>query len=126
MSHRIPTYRHHKSTGQAAVTRTIDCRPKDYYLGPFGSPESKTRYASLINRQASGLAPSKAKHETAPSGLTVAELMLRYVDYAKDYYYVWPDGTNTSHLAVVEAAIRTLCESADGGDSGRRGVAVCR
>jgi hypothetical protein len=125
MSHRIPTYRHHMSTGLAVVSLTIDGRPKDLYLRPYGSPPSKTRYASLIDRLANGLAPCKAKRETAPSGLTVAELMLRYVDYAKDDY-IRPDGTNTSHLAVVKAAIRTLCESAGGGDSGRRGVAVCR
>jgi hypothetical protein len=108
-----------KSSGQAVVTLTIDGRPKDRYLRPYGSPPSKTRYASSIDRHAKGLAPCEAKHETAPSVRTVAELMLRYVDYAKDYY-VWPEGTNTSQLAVVKAAIRTLCESAGGGDSGRR------
>jgi hypothetical protein len=61
----------------------------------------------LIDRLAKGIALGESKIESAPSALTVAELMLRYVDYATTYY-VGPDGTNTSHLAVVKAAIRTL------------------
>lgn len=39
-----PAYLLHKATGNARVR----IRGKDYYLGPFGSEESRQRYARLI------------------------------------------------------------------------------
>lgn len=41
---RIPSYRHHRPTGQAVVR--LDGR--DHYLGRFGTPESRQRYDRLI------------------------------------------------------------------------------
>lgn len=41
---RIPKYRHHKAKDRAVVT--IDGR--DYYLGKYGSPESKAEYDALV------------------------------------------------------------------------------
>jgi len=43
-SHRPPAYRLHKARNCAVVT--IDGR--NYYLGPFGSPESHEKYAHLV------------------------------------------------------------------------------
>jgi hypothetical protein len=40
----VPTRRHHKAHGCAGVT--IDGH--DHYLGPFGTPSSKRKYADLI------------------------------------------------------------------------------
>ena len=40
----IPSYRYHKARDCAVVT--IDGH--DHYLGPFGSPSSKQKYAALI------------------------------------------------------------------------------
>ena len=40
----IPAYSLHKTTGQARVR--IDGR--DHYLGKFGAPESRRKYARLI------------------------------------------------------------------------------
>ena len=54
MSRRLPSYRLHKPTGLAVVTIPIDGRPKDFYLGPYGTPASKTEYAKLIDRYARG------------------------------------------------------------------------
>jgi hypothetical protein len=40
---RVPKYRLHKTTGRAVVT--IDGR--DFYLGPYNSPESRAKYDEL-------------------------------------------------------------------------------
>lgn len=40
----VPAYRLHKSSGQAIVTLSSS----DHLLGPFGSPESKTKYYRLV------------------------------------------------------------------------------
>ncbi len=41
---RIPTYRHHRPSRQAVVT----LGGKDFYLGPYNSPESRAQYDRLI------------------------------------------------------------------------------
>jgi hypothetical protein len=43
-STRVPSYRHHKASGQARVT--ID--GADHYLGVYDSPESKERYRKVL------------------------------------------------------------------------------
>ena len=43
-THRTPSLRHHKPSGQAVVT--LDSR--DIYLGRFGSPESRAEYDRLL------------------------------------------------------------------------------
>jgi integrase len=113
MSHRLPSYRLHKPTNQAVVTFAIDGRPKDYYLGPYGTPASKSAYAELIDRYVKGLTPRQATGLPSPSTLTVAELLARYLDHATAYY-VGPDGANTSQLAFVKASIRTFRNAAGG------------
>jgi hypothetical protein len=40
----LPTYTHHKSSGQARV-RT---NGRDLYLGPYGSPKSNEAFAQLL------------------------------------------------------------------------------
>ena len=51
---KLPSYLLHKPTGQARV----QIAGKDYYLGPFGSDESRRRYGEVISRVASGLPPT--------------------------------------------------------------------
>ena len=41
----IPSYRHHRASGQAVVT----LNGIDHYLGTWNSPESKIKYDRLIN-----------------------------------------------------------------------------
>ena len=43
-SARIPSYRHHKPTGQAVVT----LNGKDHYLGLWGTAASRAEYDRLI------------------------------------------------------------------------------
>ncbi len=41
---RVPTYRLHKASGQAIVT----LKGRTYYLGKFGTPESRIAYNRLL------------------------------------------------------------------------------
>lgn len=72
----VPKYLRHKASGQAVVR--IDGR--DVYLGVYGSPESRKRYAEEIARLGSGYS------QPPPGGVIVAELLSRYDDFAKGYY----------------------------------------
>ncbi len=73
---RKPSYLLHKPTNQARVR--ID--GKDYYLGEYGSQESKERYRDLL---AEWLAESE---DRSPSSLTVDTLALLYLKHAGEYY----------------------------------------
>jgi integrase len=70
----------HKASGQAVVR--ID--GTDYYLGRYGTAESKAEYGRLIAEWL-----GNGRHLAAPTavdGLTVVELILRYWNWAERYY----------------------------------------
>ena len=73
---RVPSYRRHKPTGQARVT----LGGKDFYLGKFGTPESKQKYDRLIGEFVTngGIVPGDR--------LTLVELAAAYKQFAKTYY----------------------------------------
>jgi integrase len=75
---RIPSYRRHKSTGQAVVT--IDGR--DFYLGRYGSPPSRVEYNRLIAEWTAGGAVASRQSSDG----TVAELMAAFHRWAKTYH----------------------------------------
>jgi hypothetical protein len=64
----LPAYRRYKRTGQAVVT--IDGH--DHYLGPFGSPSSKQKYAGLIRAWQQRLENPAAEPSPLSSRLTRA------------------------------------------------------
>ncbi len=100
---RTPSYRHHRPTGQAVVT----LGGRDFYLGKFGSAESRAEYDRLVAEWlASGraLAPPTPGVDTAAP--TVAELILAYVRFAGGYYL--KDGAPTSEVANIKNALRPL------------------
>jgi integrase len=77
---RTPSYCLHKATGQAVVR--ID--GKDYYLGKYGTPESRAAYDRTIAEWlANGrcLAP-----KDAADALTVTQLLQAYEQHAQHYY----------------------------------------
>ena len=95
---RIPSYRRHKPSGQAVVT--LDGR--DYYLGPYGSRASKAEYDRLI---AQWLAAGRRLAGDA-DGMTVSELILAYLRFARGYYR--KDGRLTSQYSLITHAVRPL------------------
>lgn len=80
-----PSYRHHKARDCAVVT--ID--GKDHYLGPFGTPASRQKYAALIRawEQRQEQPPDQPDEPLAPNDRpTVNELILAYLKHAAVYY----------------------------------------
>lgn len=86
-SPRIPSYRLHKASGQAVVT--IDRH--DFYLGLYGTPESRAEYERVIAEWlASGRRCPTPKSSPGP---TVAAVLAAYWTHAEGYYVaVAPDG----------------------------------
>src|SRR5262245_50955056 len=97
---RTPCYRHHRPSNQAVVTLC----GRDFYLGRFGSRESRTEYDRLLSEWL-----SNGRRLPAPVELpdiTVNELAEAYLRHA-DAYYV-KDGEPTSEPGSIRLAIRPL------------------
>jgi integrase len=97
---RVPSYRHHKPTGQAVVTLS----GKDHYLGQYSSQESRQRYARLLAEwEASNRSPTFGQ---AVETLTMAQVVLAFLDHAKPYY--GEDSTEYDHLRRCTKPISEL------------------
>src|SRR5262245_8876586 len=101
-SKRVPTYRHHKPSGQAVVT--LDGH--DHYLGKHGTEASKKEYDRLI---AEWLASGRRLPGGGDrlDGLSVNELLLAYVQFAEQYYR-HPDGKPTTEVRNIKQGLRPL------------------
>ena len=100
MSKRVPAYRHHKPTGQAVVT----LNGKDFYLGNWKSAKSREEYNRLVGEWlASGRMLPTA---SADGDFGIAELCIRYLRFAKEYYV--KDGKRTGEVHVVKNALGIL------------------
>lgn len=99
-----PAYTLHKPSGQARVR--ID--GKDHYLGPYSSPESRRKYARIL-AEWSAVNPTLHERKESPSldNLTIAELLLEYLRFAKDYY-AGPDGAPGKEFFCMIDAIRPV------------------
>src|SRR5580698_1816940 len=94
---RQPAYGFHKASGQAVVY--FDRRP--IYLGIYDSAESWQKYYRLLAENPSPESRKVVVKQGDP--LSVAALVLRYVDYAKTYY-----GPDNEWLHTIKAAITPL------------------
>jgi integrase len=95
---RNPSYRLHKPSGQAVVT----INGRDHYLGRFGSAESRQGYDRLI---AEWLANNR-QMDPERDGLTMAEVMAKYLAFAEGYYV--KDGRPTSEQDGIAQALRPV------------------
>lgn len=93
----VPSYRLHKPSGQA---RTI-IRGRHIYLGKFNSPESRQKYARLL-AETSQPAESAEGHAGTTSSMWVSELLVKYLEYAEEYYTV-EDKTNKEFPCMIAA-----------------------
>jgi integrase len=105
----VPAYRLHKPSGQARVI----INREHIYLGPYGSPESREKYARFIaetsiQQDISGLppVPQPASPEPTSNGFTVGELIVAFWQYAEGYYT--KDGTPTKELQCFRDSLRPL------------------
>jgi len=112
---RVPSLRLHKASGQAVVT----VRGRDIYCGKHGTPEAAANYQRVIaTLVASG--PEVVRHHGVPRPggrrpafrpptarpLSVAELLLAYVEHAEREYQ--PPSRETEIVKNACKAIREL------------------
>jgi hypothetical protein len=100
----IPSYSLHKRSGQAVVRLA----GTDFYLGPFDSPESRERYDRFVAEWlANGRRPPEPKVE-APTddGLTIDELIVRYLEFARVHYR--KNDAPTKELGNIKVALRPV------------------
>jgi integrase len=77
----IPKYCRHNASGRAYVK----IHGKRHYLGRYGTPESKERYARFVSELAVNpvVTPTPSAR---PVAITVVELAAAYQDFAEEYY----------------------------------------
>ncbi|MFH1417126.1 MAG: tyrosine-type recombinase/integrase [Planctomycetota bacterium] len=98
--HITPSYRRHRSSGQAVVT----LNGIDHYLGPWKSKASRVEYERLVGEWlANG---RQLPLRDSPASLVIAELIARYWRHAKSYYR--KNGSPTSELSSIREALRPL------------------
>jgi integrase len=96
-----PKYRHHRPTGQAVVT----LNGHDIYLGKWNSRASRSEHDRRI---AEWLASGRCLPQP-DANLTIAELALRYWQFAGTYYT--KNGRPTGSIPVIRVALRLLRQS---------------
>lgn len=94
----IPKLRHHKGSGQALVV--ID--GKSIYVGKHGTPQAQEQYDRVV---AEWLSNGRRVDQDGP-GLTIAETILAYWNFAQTYYR--KNGETTDELYGIKAAMRPL------------------
>jgi integrase len=101
----VPSYRHHKQSGQALVTLTDGLGGrKDVLLGKYDSEQSYEAYQRVL---AEWQRAGRQLVQQATSGLSVNELILAYWPQVEEYYR-HPDGKATSEVANIKLALRWL------------------
>jgi integrase len=97
---RVPSYRLHKPTGLGVVTLS----GKDFYLGPYDSPEARQQYLKLLSEWESS---SRSQSFGEPNEyLTMAQVALSYLEYAREYY--GPDSSEYVNLKLAVKPISSL------------------
>lgn len=105
---RVPSYRHHKASGQARVT--ID--GTDHYLGVFGSPESKERYRKVLAEHL-GKQPRTIADDLQDQGcdlheVTIETVLAAYWQHASAAYVDRSTGKPKAELSNIKHAMRVV------------------
>ena len=100
-----PSYLYHKKSGQARVRLKVGNRYRDIYLGKYDSPESREKYHRLLadyhgdngheNVEPVSVLP------VGPDDWTVAELALKYDDFARVHYVKNGETTDDRYRAAI-------------------------
>jgi len=113
---KIPAYLLHNKSGNARVRIRVNGRYRDFYLGEYGSPESLDRYKQLI---AEHCGDDYASREEALASLpapgdadwTIAELVLKYDEFASSYYVKNGEPTNDRYRAAITPLVTLYGDS---------------
>lgn len=111
---RLPSLRLHKASGQAVVT----VRGRDIYCGRYGSADAEEHYRRVIAELLAsgrevvrhlGVTKSGSRHREfstpARQAITVAELLLAYIEHAEGYYK-----PPSREIEIVKITCRTVRE----------------
>ncbi|MFO0953994.1 MAG: tyrosine-type recombinase/integrase [Isosphaeraceae bacterium] len=101
--HKTPSSRHHKADGRAIVT--IDGR--DFYLGRFGSPETRAEYDRLVAEWLVNKRRPAEAVDAARCGATIDEVVLAFWRHA-ELHYRHRDGSPTGELENFRHSLRPL------------------
>ncbi|MEZ6195179.1 MAG: hypothetical protein R3F20_05535 [Planctomycetota bacterium] len=96
----IPQLVHHRPSGRARVR----LNGRDFYLGPWGSPEAQEAYDRTIAEYLSHGRTIPAERREAD--LTISELILAFWEHAKAYYR--SEGEVKHELGRIRDALRPL------------------
>ena len=101
---RLPKYRHYKPKDLAVVR--LD--GKDHYLGKYDSDGSREEYRRLVAAWLARIPRvDNDRRDGGPAeDLSIAELLLAYIQFAADYYR--KNGQPTTELANIRLALRPL------------------
>ena len=103
----IPAYRKHKKTGRAVVSiyRTDGSRTETLLPGPYGSEESRQEYERLLAqlRSNGGSLPGTVRKD-----ITIAELVLKFLEHANTYYVDPITKQPTSEVTACRDGLRPL------------------
>lgn len=108
----VPAYRQRKGYDQAIVTLrdAVTRRARDYWLGPYNTPQSRELYHRLIaDWEANGrrlIQPPQVESAT-PQGITVVELCRQYWDWAVGQF----GQQDASNLKLMLRVLVRLCGS---------------
>ncbi len=120
----VPAYRLHKPSGQARVIISGE----HVYLGKYGSPESREKYARLVSKLPAAKSNGRQSVQNGPNPtLSINELLLAYSQFAQSYYV--KDGKPTKELACMGEAIwpvRELFGSTLAADFGPKSLKTVR
>jgi len=105
-SRTVPAYCHDKAPGRAIVR----IEGRDYYLGPFGSPESHEAYERRIAEwrpsRIVNTAASQVRITGDPFPLVVDEAILRYKTFAESYYV--KNGKLSKEIVDIKYSLRPV------------------
>lgn len=103
----VPTYCLHKQSGRGRAVWTDASGVRHFKLlpGAFESSESRTAFATLLLE----LGSSPATVPAVPLGMTLAEVMVAYIQHA-DRHYRGVDGKPTSEFNEIKLVIKALRE----------------
>lgn len=100
----VPTYRHHKPSGQAVCTVNLsNGQRKDLYLGVWESVQSKAAYTRVV----ATVAANRGIYPTRDSDVSINEALVRYIHHV-DSYYRDPDGKPSRSVKNIKAAVSYL------------------
>ena len=106
---KTPSYRRRKGCAQAIVTLTdaVTKRRRDYRLGEHETPASRELYHRVIAAwQANRRRLPRLDHSAAfhpPGKSTIAEILVEYWRWAKEYYHPTRAGAIKSALRILRS-----------------------